>query len=196
MPNSLTGRNFDLTPPVRSYVEGKVDRLRKVFENIQKIDVILTGHKRSGEADLIVQAAHALLKCAAKDANAQAAFDVAMDKMERQLQRHKARLVGNKKHRRDVLRKARARAGEFEEAAVVPPAAEEASPVEIPLEEEALPQPRPVRLRRMSLQEAIDAFERADYGVLVYLDEESERTRILLRDEYGENCLLEVVGES
>ena len=31
MPNSLTARNFDLTVEVRSYVEKKVDRLRKIF---------------------------------------------------------------------------------------------------------------------------------------------------------------------
>ncbi|MCX7017169.1 MAG: ribosome-associated translation inhibitor RaiA [Candidatus Sumerlaeota bacterium] len=189
MPHSLTARNYDLTPQVRDYVEKKVDRLRKVYVNIQKIEVILTGQKHHGEADLIVEARHGTLKCATKNENPVAAFDVAMDKMERQLERHKSRLRGNKKHPRDAARAARGRAGAIDEG--VP----EEAMAAIADVEALLPHPRPIRMRRMSLQEALDAFERAAYEVLVYLDEETERPRILFRDEAGENTLLEVVGE-
>jgi hypothetical protein len=60
---------------------------------------------------------------------------------------------------------------------------------------EDLPPARPVKLRRMSLQEAFDAFERSGYHLLAFLDEESGRSCILHQDERGEVDLLEIMGE-
>jgi len=191
MPNSLTGRNIDLTPEVRDYVENKVDRLRKIFDNIQKIDVVLGEDKlRAGHADLLVAASHATLKCAAKDATALAAFDLAMDKMERQLARHKGRLWGNKKHAKRTVRKEGAE-----------PAAEEAVPdglaeifEKVEREEKGIPSARPIQLRRMTVDAAWEAFEKDEYHVLVYMDEHANRPRILHREDTGQIFLLEIAG--
>lgn len=187
MPNTLTARNFDLTPKVRDYVEGKVDRLRRVFGSIQKIDVILSSGKRNAVADLIVEATQGTLKCAAKDSSALAAFDIAMDKMDRQLERHKAKLVGNKKHNKEAARRARGRAQDDGAEAAI-----EAQ--ELDLDDER-PHAQPVRIRRLSLDEAVDSFERGGFEPLVFLDEQSERTSFLYRDDEGHNRLIEVVGE-
>jgi putative sigma-54 modulation protein len=190
MPNSLTGRNFDLTDNVRGYIEKKVDRLRKVFGNIQKIDVILSAGKLRSEADLVVTATLGTLKCAARAETPLAAFDVAMDKMERQLARHKARVVGNKKHPRG---KARRRAMDAQAEAAAEGLLD--APDETAEDEEDLPNSRPIRPRRMSLAEAVDAFVRSDYELLVFLEESSEHVQILFRDDDGHNQILEVVGE-
>ena len=186
MPNTLTGRNMEIGGYVRDYVVGKVDRLRKGFRNIQQIHVVLSnnGKRRSG-ADLVVEASQGVLKCAAKDVSAMAAFDLALDKMERQLGRHKARITGNKKH----LRKR-----QKGQAVSAPPELDEAFE-DIAVEIEELPPSRPVKLRRMSPQEAFDAFERSGYHLLAYLDEETGRTCILHQDDRGEADLLEIVGE-
>jgi putative sigma-54 modulation protein len=178
---------MDVTPDVRDYVEKKVDRLRKVFNNIQQIHVVLSndGKRRAG-ADLVVEAALGVLKCAAKDESALAAFDLAMDKMERQLGRHKARISGNKKHPRRNQRRP---------IAVEASASLDEAFGDVASDPEDLPPARPVKLRRMSLQEAFDAFERSGYHLLAFLDEESGRSCILHQDERGEVDLLEIMGE-
>ena len=190
MPNILTARNFDLTPKVRNYVEGKVDRLRRMFGNIQKIEVILSAGKHNAMADLVVQATQGTLKCAAKDESALAAFDLAMDKMDRQLERHKAKLQGNKMHLKEASRRARGRGGEdhggdFAGALQIK---------ELDLDSET-PHRQPVSLRRLSLSEALDSFERAGYDPMAFMDEMSGRVSFLYRDDHGDNRLIEVVGE-
>jgi len=182
MPNTLTARNMELTPTIRDYVEKKVDRLRKVFDNIQKIDVILSSDKlKRGEADLIVQATQGILKCAAKDETAMAAFDIAMEKMERQLQRHKAKIVGNKKHLRENPRRREEVEGVAELPAVASGNGDEDLPVAQTLTPEAL-----------TPHEALSRFVRSNYDVLVYRDTDSQNISILFRDQEGENRLLEV----
>jgi len=183
MPNTLTARNMDLTPSIREYVEKKVDRLRKIFDNIQKIEVILSADKlKRGEADLIIEASQGVLKCAARDANPLAAFDIAMEKMERQLERHKARIVGNKKHPRAVPR----REGFAEGPEIAYP--EPLGP------DEDVPSPQPVRPEEMTPQEAFGRFVRSNYDVLIFRDVDSRNVHVLFRDHDGENRLLEVAG--
>ncbi len=184
MPNSLTARNFELTDDLKSYVEKKVDRLRKIFDNIQKIDVVFVSGKRQEEAELIVQATQGTLKCLAKDQNATAAFDVAMDKMERQLARHKARIVGNKKHNKEAARSARGRFGLGEEAAAA--AAESGEP-----EYDATV----VLARSMSVREAIDKFDRDGRQPLVFLDEETGGLHLFYANGDGERRLVEILTE-
>lgn len=184
MPNSLTTRNLELTPSIREYVEKKVDRLRKIFENIQKIEIILSADKlKRGEADLIVEASLGTMKCAAKDETPLAAFDIAMEKMERQLQRHKARVVGNKKHLRSNPRRQ-------DGFSSIP----EVQLPEIVTTDDEMPTIHSIQPEHLTPQEALGRFVRANYDVLVFRDLDSKNVSVIYRDQDGENRLLEVMG--
>jgi len=175
---------MELTPSIREYVEGKVDRLRKIFDNIQKIDIILSSDKlKRGEADLIVAATQGTLKCTARDVSPMSAFDIAMEKMERQLQRHKARIIGNKKHLRENPRR---QLSEPETAG---------KPVGVPNElllDEDMPTPQAINPEKLSVREAMDRFQASNYEVMVFVDVDTQAPSVLFRDHDGDNRLLEI----
>jgi putative sigma-54 modulation protein len=103
---SVTGRHIDLSPELRSYAETKAGKLSRFYDRIQIVEVILNGEGHGFEAEVIVKAEHKNT-FVAKDRgdDMYAAVDTVMDKIERQLRRHKERFR-NRKHLAGKVRKA------------------------------------------------------------------------------------------
>ena len=84
--------------PLRAYCQEKAERLIRFYDRIQSIDVILDGQAGRHTAEIIVHT-EGVDPFVAKEAHADAfaAVDVLLDKIEGQLRRHKERLR-NRKH--------------------------------------------------------------------------------------------------
>lgn len=91
---SVTCRHESVGEGAREYAEGKASRLSRYFDNLQKIEVILDGGKdHRYSAELIVSAPRGnIVVCHADATTATAAFDEALDKMERQLKKLKEKM--------------------------------------------------------------------------------------------------------
>jgi putative sigma-54 modulation protein len=94
----VTGRHMGVGESLKQYCEEKASRLVHFFDRIQSVDVVLDGKPGTHSAEIIVHAEHHVPFVAHEQhADAFAAVDLTLDKIEEQLRRHKERLR-NRKH--------------------------------------------------------------------------------------------------
>ncbi len=95
---SVTGRHIELSSELRSYAETKANKLSRFYDRILAVEVILDGEGNGFEAEMIVKAEHRNVFVAKERGDDMyAAVDLVMDKIERQLTRHKEKFR-NRKH--------------------------------------------------------------------------------------------------
>lgn len=96
---SVTGRNIDVTPPLRQYVEGKLARVKRHFDHLIDVHVILDVDKHDQRAEAAVSGSGAKFFADARNPDMYAAIDLMIDKLDRQVLKHKDKL---KDHSHDV----------------------------------------------------------------------------------------------
>lgn len=95
---SVIGRHIDLSPELRSYAETKAGRLTRFYDRLQSVEVILDGEANGFEAELVVKGKRkSVFVARERGEDMYAAVDLVMDKIERQLTRHKEKMR-NRKH--------------------------------------------------------------------------------------------------
>ncbi len=96
---NITGHHVDVTDALRSYTAEKLSRLERHFENINNIHVVLSVEKVKQRAEATVHVSGAELFADADSDDMYAAIDLLADKLDRQLLKHKEKLV-NRNHGR------------------------------------------------------------------------------------------------
>ena len=94
---TISGHHLDVTPALRSYVTSKLDRITRHFDQVVDVKVLLTvenlkekqGRKRA-ECNVHVKGSDMFAE--SSHADMYAAVDELVDKMDRQVVRHKDRL--------------------------------------------------------------------------------------------------------
>jgi putative sigma-54 modulation protein len=86
---TVTGHHVDVTESMRNYVTEKIKRLKRHSENLFDIHVILSVEKQRQKAEATVQVAGAKIYADTTEPDMYAAIDLMMDKLDRQLVRHK-----------------------------------------------------------------------------------------------------------
>lgn len=95
---TVSGRHMGVTQSLKQYCEEKALKLTRFYDRIQSIEVILDGKSGVHTAEIIVRTDRAdPFVATEQQEDAYAAVDLLIDKMERQLTRHKER-VRNRKH--------------------------------------------------------------------------------------------------
>ncbi|MGI9289373.1 MAG: ribosome hibernation-promoting factor, HPF/YfiA family [Pseudomonadales bacterium] len=92
----ISGHHVDVTPALRDYVNNKLDRLQRHFDNITKTQVTLSVEKIRQKAEAIVHVSGADIFAASESADMYAAIDTLADKLDRQIIRHKEKLKSHK----------------------------------------------------------------------------------------------------
>lgn len=92
---SLTGHHVDITPAIKDYVENKFDRLERHFDNVTNTHVILTVEKSRQKAEATIHVNGANLFANDEKDNMYAAIDSLVDKLDRQLKKHKEKLTNH-----------------------------------------------------------------------------------------------------
>lgn len=89
---NLSGHNVEITEALRDYVTNKFSKLERFFEHINNAHVVLTVEKtvQIAEATLHVNAGE--LHASAEHETMYAAIDLLIDKLARQLTKHKDKL--------------------------------------------------------------------------------------------------------
>ncbi len=94
---SVTGRHVEVSGEVEDYVRGKAGRLTKYYDRIHEIEVILDHESEQFSAEIIVRADHKQTFVArGTGPDTFALIDGIMDKLERQLTKHKEKLRNRK----------------------------------------------------------------------------------------------------
>jgi putative sigma-54 modulation protein len=95
---AVTGRHIEITDAMKQYAEEKMGRLDRYYDRIGSIDVICEQESNRHRVEVLVRADHKNTFVAQVDANDfYEAVDLVLDKLERQLTRHKEK-HRNRKH--------------------------------------------------------------------------------------------------
>lgn len=92
----IHGHHVEVTPALRGYVEGKLERIRRHFDNVIEADVLLSVQdklRQKAEITLRLRGNHLFAEQTEEDMYA--AIDRLMDKLDRQVLRHKSRVKGH-----------------------------------------------------------------------------------------------------
>ena len=98
----ITGHHVDVTTALRSYVRNKFERLERHFDHVTGIHVVLTVAKLEHKAEATLNVSRAKLFADAVEQDMYAAIDGLVDKLDRQVKKHKEKLNGH--HHRDTVR--------------------------------------------------------------------------------------------
>jgi len=88
---NITCRQMRLTNAIRDYVEEKVQKAEKYLNNILRAQVTLSVDKRAHQAEIVVHASGHIFRALAQAGDLYAAIDLASDKLDHQLKKHKER---------------------------------------------------------------------------------------------------------
>ncbi len=88
----ISGHHLEITPAIRDYVTGKLERVTRHFDNVIDVNVILSVDKLKQKAEVTVHLSGKDIFVEAIDEDLYAAVDLLVDKLDRQIQKHKQKL--------------------------------------------------------------------------------------------------------
>jgi len=90
---NLTGRHLEITPAIREYATGKFGKIKRHFDNVIDVNIILGVDKlkQKAEATIHISGKDVFVEC--EDENLYAAIDALVDKLDRQVLKHKEKLA-------------------------------------------------------------------------------------------------------
>lgn len=90
---SITGRQIEITATIRDYVASKLKRLERHFDQAIDVHVVFSVEKLRQRAEATLSAAGKKLHADADGQDLYAAIDGLVDKLDRQIKKHKERLT-------------------------------------------------------------------------------------------------------
>ena len=93
---------MDITPAIRSFIENKFGRLERHFDNMTNIHVILSVEKERQKAEATIHVNKGNIFAESRHEDMYAAIDVLIDKLDRQIKKHKEKLTAH--HRSEARR--------------------------------------------------------------------------------------------
>jgi len=90
---NLTGHHIDITDSLRNYIDTKFERLERHFDHMTNARVILTVEKERQKAEATINVNRGQLFADAEHEDMYAAIDSLIDKLDRQVKKHKEKLT-------------------------------------------------------------------------------------------------------
>ena len=88
----ISGHHLEVTPAIRDYVTGKLERVTRHFDNVIDVNVILSVDKLKQKAEVTVHLSGKEVFVESVDEDLYAAIDILADKLDRQIQKHKQKV--------------------------------------------------------------------------------------------------------
>ena len=95
---SLTGHHIDITDSLRNYVEAKFERLERHFDHVSNVHVILGVEKLRQKAEATLHVSGADVFAESEQEDMYAAIDSLVDKLDRQVKKHKEKSKNHRNH--------------------------------------------------------------------------------------------------
>lgn len=99
----IAGHHVDVTPPLREYVQTKMERVRRHFDQLLDLHVVLSVEKNVQRAEGTLKVSGSTLHAEADDQDMYAAIDALVDKLDKQVRRLKDRRTDHH-HRKEVYK--------------------------------------------------------------------------------------------
>ena len=98
----VSGHHFEVTAAIRDYVMSKLARIQRHFDQVIDINVVLSVQKLRQMAEISVHMPGKDIHVESDDEDLYAAIDLMMDKLDRQIIKHKDKAFG---HPHDALKR-------------------------------------------------------------------------------------------
>lgn len=90
---NLTGHHVEITPALKDYLNSKMERIERHFDHVTDIHCILTVEKLQHKAEARVNVSGGSLFADSTEEDMYAAIDGLVDKLDRQIKKHKEKLT-------------------------------------------------------------------------------------------------------
>lgn len=100
---TLTGHHVEVTEALRSYLEKRLERIKRHFDDVIDIHCVFTVEKLEQRAEATVHVSGSTIHAEAVDGNLYASIDALVDKLDRSIKKHKEKLHD---HHADETRRA------------------------------------------------------------------------------------------
>ncbi|KPK07748.1 MAG: hypothetical protein AMJ64_05795 [Betaproteobacteria bacterium SG8_39] len=88
---NVSGHRLEVTPAIRAYVQNKLERVTRHFDHVIDAQVILSVGKLQQKAEVTLHMRGKDLHCTANEPDLYAAIDRLIDKLDRQVLKHKGK---------------------------------------------------------------------------------------------------------
>jgi putative sigma-54 modulation protein len=177
----VTGRHVEITEPLRSHIEKKIQKLKKYFDRVIEVRVVLSVEKYRQFAEITLLGNNIHFHSEESTEDMYVSIDEAIDKIERQLRRRTTKVQTKRK-----------------KAAEVAPAIPEATEPEAPEQEEASEQYGQYQVtvsdnfpaKPMSVEEAIMQLDSSDEEFFAFVNQQTNDVNLVFRRKEGGYGLL------
>jgi putative sigma-54 modulation protein len=90
---NMTGHHVEITPSMRAYVSSKMTRINRHFDHVIDVNMILTVEKLRQRIEANVHLSGKDIFVESEDQDMYAAIDLLVDKLDRQIIKHKEKLM-------------------------------------------------------------------------------------------------------
>ena len=173
---TVRGKNIEITPSLREYVEKRVGKIEKYFEKVDEITVLLTVSKGRHIVEVTVPVSGGvLLRGEEATMDMYTSIDLVVEKLERQIHKQKTKL------------ERRFRQGGFKSEAVQ----EGPIPTKDEGEEYTVVKTKKFVVKPMDTQEAIMQMNLLNHNFFVFRDSSTEAVNVVYRRTDGNYGLIE-----
>ncbi|WP_010286835.1 ribosome hibernation-promoting factor, HPF/YfiA family [Kurthia massiliensis] len=181
---NIRGENIEVTPAIRDYVEGKISKLERYFNNemdaTANVNLKVYNDKRT-KVEVTIPMKRLTLRAEERNDDLYAGIDAIIDKLERQIRKHKTK----------INRKFRDREGVGLYFATTPPPEPETDNVEEVEDELQVVRTKQFSLKPMDDEEAILQMNLLGHDFYIFTDAETNETNIVYRRKDGKYGLIE-----
>jgi len=176
---NIRGENIEVTPPIREYVEKKIDKLNKYFDTppTSDVHVNLSVYNEEQQIEVTIPMTDLLLRAEEQHADLYAAIDLVVDKLERQIRKYKTKV--NRKFRQKGAPK-----HIFAELEKEAEQAEDEHEIEIV-------RTKRFNLKPMDSEEAIMQMDMLGHAFFVFTNAETDATNVVYKRKDGKYGLIE-----
>ncbi|MDR2195223.1 MAG: ribosome-associated translation inhibitor RaiA [Gallionellaceae bacterium] len=93
---NLSGHHLEITPGIREHVLNKISKIKRHFDNVIDVSIILSVEKLKQKAEANVHLSGKDIFVESDDADLYVAIDELVEKLDRQILKHKEKTVGRR----------------------------------------------------------------------------------------------------
>ncbi|MCM3735434.1 ribosome-associated translation inhibitor RaiA [Bacillus cytotoxicus] len=175
---NIRGENIEVTPALKEYVEKKLSKLERYFDTFPEIKVNLKVYSDKQRVEVTIPFPDLLLRAEETNSDMYAAIDLVVDKLERQIRKHKTK----------VNRKLREK-GSVKAMLILPD--QSAAQEEVAEDELELVRTKRFDLKPMDIEEAILQMDMLGHNFFVFTNSETNETNVVYGRKDGKYGLIE-----
>lgn len=167
---TVRGKNIDITPALKDYVEKRVGKITKYFENLGEITVVLTVSKGRHIVEVTVPVNGMLLRGEESTSDMYTSIDLVIEKLEKQIEKYKTKIARQLKHS----------GFKFE------------APAQVPADtEEFVVKTKRFAVKPLNVEEAIMQMNLINHDFYVFTNSDTEQVNVVYRRKDGAYGLIE-----